>query len=160
MLNGSDHTIYIGIGTDLETPGVTNQLWRASDWGAFASIIDDASIDGVFATALAPGDDFSANQWFRGVPSWSGHTVAPYELDGPFDAVTPPTATLLSSITTPGRFIGANLGSADLENLSAAMASKLTLSSGGSTSELRAFIVLPEACDPAVRLFRTNWSPA
>ncbi|MCA0345833.1 MAG: hypothetical protein LCH31_02060 [Actinobacteria bacterium] len=69
VLNGSDHTIYIGIGTDLETPGVIDQLWRASDWGAFASIVDDASIDGVFAPALAPGDDFSANQWFRGVLS-------------------------------------------------------------------------------------------
>ncbi len=136
VLNGSDHTIYVGIGTDLETPGVINQLWRASDWGAFASIIDEANIDGVFATAIAPGDDFSANQWFHGVPSWSGHTVALYELDGPFDAATPPTATLLLSITTPGRFVGANLGSANLENLSAAMGSRLTLSSGGSAPEL------------------------
>lgn len=50
--------------------------------------------------------------------------------------MTPPTATLLLSITTPGRFVGANLGSADLENLSAAMGSRLTLSSGGSAPEL------------------------
>lgn len=138
VINETGEAIYVGFGTDLVTQGQINRLWVPQEWGPFEEFFADG-LGEMFVQKIEPGESLVDTNipWVYGMPAWSGHTIELYQLDAPPDLGTPPGATALASITTPGRFVGANFDDAvDLSNLSAAMGKRLTISSGGSTPEI------------------------
>jgi hypothetical protein len=140
--NGSAVTRYFGIGTDFVTQGSIDQLWMPSAWGAFADLVEDSAITDNFWFELAPGESLStgettASNWYTsGVPSWSGHTVRLFELSEPPVGGVTPTTTAIGSVSTPGRFVAADLSEGSTENLSAVLGQRARVSGGGGTPEL------------------------
>ena len=77
-----------------------------------------------------------ADTWYDGMPSWSGHTIRIFELsEAPIDAAEP-TAAPISSISTPGRFVGGDLSDGDLDTLSAVLGQRATVAGSGGAAEL------------------------
>lgn len=139
IVNASSETRWFGFGSDLYTQGTVEPLWSATGWRAAGDQITD-----VFWVEIPAGhaySDASNNTWYRGMPAWSGHTITIYELDGPGTTTgtpqaTEPQATALLSVTTPGRYVPGHLDQLDTGNLSAAMGTRLSVTSGGSTPEV------------------------
>lgn len=142
VTNGSAQTRYFGIGTDFVTQGTIDPLWLPSAWGAFDELVEDSLITDNFWFTLAPGESLStsgssASHWHTsGTPSWSGHTVRLFELsEAPVDGAVP-TATSLGSVSTPGRFVAADLSDGDVDNLSAVLGQRALVSGSGGAPEL------------------------
>lgn len=135
--NQSGETKYFGFGTDVVAQGTIDPLWTAAAWGAFDGLMDESGLLEIFWTELPDGaalssgaTDGQADGWYGGMPSWSGHTITIFELsEPPIDGVTP-TATALASVSTPGRFVAADLSDGDIGNLSAVLGERATVSSG------------------------------
>lgn len=154
IVNDSAETRYFGLGTDFTAQGSVDQLWRADAWGAFGELAGSSFVTDLFWAELPPGASLSsgataggADTWYAsGTPAWSGHTVTLFELsEAPVgDAV--PTATPLASITTPGRFVAADLSGGDIDNLSAVLGQRATVSStSGSPDIFRGLTSMIEA---------------
>ncbi|WP_314502654.1 PxKF domain-containing protein [uncultured Microbacterium sp.] len=137
--NDSDEIRLFGFGTDFTIQGQVDHLWTAEAWGAFDELADESGILGNFVLELGPHQSSAGlGTWDAGMPSWSGHTITVFQLTpDPQDAEADPTATSLASVTTPGRFVAANLddGNLDIANLSAAMGTRLSVA-GVETPDL------------------------
>jgi hypothetical protein len=139
--NRSDHPRWFGIGSDFAAQGVVEPLWLAEPWGALEETMVNGGLLELFWFELGPGEKFStdagqASGWWGGMPGWSGHTITVFELsEAPVDGVTP-SAIPVSSISTPGRHVPADLSSADLNNISAIMGSRATVAGGSGAPEL------------------------
>jgi hypothetical protein len=139
VVNGSNRTRYFALGTDLVTPGVIDEIWMPEGWGAFGDAAEDVGLAGEFWYELLPGQSMVGTGRFAdGLPAWSGHTITIFELESapePAPAAAP-AATPLLSITTPGRHVPADLGGGDLDNISAAMGQRATVSGSGPIPEV------------------------
>lgn len=139
--NSSAQTRYFGFGTDFVTQGTIDPLWLPSAWGAFDDLASEGLTD-VFWFELAPGESLStstgsAATWYlQGMPSWSGHTVRLFELSEAPVAGVVPDATTLASVSTPGGFVPAHLDGGDIDNISATLGQRATVSGGGGVPEL------------------------
>jgi hypothetical protein len=137
--NDSEDTKLFGFGTDFTVQGQIDHLWTAQAWGVFDELIDESGILDIFVLELGPGQSSAGTGgWDSGMPSWSGHTITVFELTpDPDDPQADPTATPLASVTTPGRFVAANLDDTnlDIDNLSAAMGARLSVA-GVDTPDL------------------------
>ena len=142
VTNESTETRYFGFGTDFVTQGTVDELWLASAWGGFEDVIVDSALTDVFWFELAPGESLStgssaAATWYtQGMPSWSGHTITVFELSEPPIAGATPEAAPLGSVTTPGRFVAADLTGGLIDNLSAVLGQRARVSGGGAEPEL------------------------
>lgn len=149
VVNNSGETRYIALGTDLETPGVMNEIWTPEGWGAFATAALQVGLGGSFWFELPNGTSFADVAAFpNGLPAWSGHTITIFELDGPppryegdpQDYVPDPDANPLAtprlSISTPGRHVPADLSTGDVSNISAAMGKRVTVAGTDGAPEL------------------------
>lgn len=146
VVNDSNTVRYFGFGTDFRTQGVVDPLWTPAPWETFITNLNLDAIREGFWFELQPGQSYADDgapggnpgPWYEGMPSWSGHTITIFELDGPAsdadgNPITPsPAATPLASVTTSGGFVAADLSNVDEDNLSAIMGRQLTVS-GGST---------------------------
>lgn len=137
VVNNSSTPRYIGYGTDFEVQGEIDLLWTRSAWGAFGEVADEVGLMGNFWDELLPDSSLiSLGDWPTGMPSWSGHTITLYELsEAPIDGATP-TATAITSYTTPGRFVPADLSEGDFGNLSAVLGQQASVDGGGSSPQL------------------------
>lgn len=134
--NDSGETKLFGFGTDFTVQGQIDHLWTPQAWGAFDEAIDESGILTAFLLELGPEQSSAGTgTWDAGMPSWSGHTITIFELTpDPEDPEADPVATPLASVTTPGRFVAANLDDTtlDLANLSAAMGTRLNVAGAGT----------------------------
>jgi hypothetical protein len=139
VVNESHRTRYFALGTDFVTPGVIDEIWMPEGWGAFEAAAQDVGLAGEFWYELLPGQSMSGTGRFPdGLPAWSGHTITIFELESapePAPAAAP-AATPLLSITTPGRHVPADLTVGDLDNISAAMGERATVSGSGPVPEV------------------------
>lgn len=144
VTNGTGTTKYFGFGTDFTEQGVIDHLWLPDSWGAFAGVIDDISLTSEFWAEVPPGASLSMDQgegdaenWYSsGMPAWSGHTITIFELSEAPAVGVVPTATALASVTTPGRFVPADLTEGDIANLSAVLGQRATVSSASGSPEI------------------------
>lgn len=145
IANGSTEARYFGFGTDFTGQGDIDQLWLPDAWGAFADLDEDISyVTELFWEELSPGASLStsagaggADSWYAsGMPAWSGHTITIFELsEAPVNGVVP-TATAIASITTPGRFVAADLSDGHVDNLSAVLGQRATVSSVSGAADI------------------------
>lgn len=140
VTNNSDETRYIGFGTDFEVQGEIDELWTPEAWGAFSDLMEDSSILDIFVAELAPGmelaDANGASGWSSGMPAWSGHTITMFELIPSEVEGENPAAIPLAAVTTPGRFVAADLSDGSIDNLSAVLGQRATVVGGSGTPEL------------------------
>lgn len=139
VVNDDDVARTIGFGTDFATKGAVDRLWTSAAWGAFADTIG-SSTDAFWVT-LSPGEalstsDAQAATWHDPLPMWTGHTLRVFGLSGPPSDVTPPTVTTLDDLIVPGRFVGANMSPADLNNPSEFIGKQAIVSTTGGDPQL------------------------
>lgn len=140
ITNGSSVARFFGFGTDVATQGVVEQLWEPSAWGVFADEFG-GELSELFWVEIPVGGTFStsdgqARTWYDGMPAWSGHTITIFELsEAPIDSAAP-VAAPVASVSTPGRFAPADVNSGSVDNLSAVMGKRATVSGDGGTPEL------------------------
>jgi len=137
--NNSTVPKYFGFGTDFVSQGTIDHLWTSAAWGAFDELIDDSGVLDNFWVELPAGAALStggseggADLWYSGMPSWSGHTITIFELNAPPTGGAVPAAAAISSVSTPGRFVGADLSSGEIDNLSAVLGQRATVTSDSS----------------------------
>ena len=139
IVNGSVEPKLFGLGTDLVTEGDVGHLWTADPWEAFAEVLYDFRAN--LWLLLGPNESLSLNggsaaMWHDAFPAWSGHTLQVFELsEAPTDDVTP-AATLISTYVVPGRFVGANLGTDALEDVSELIGTRASVDGGGGSPDL------------------------
>lgn len=140
IVNGSGETRLFGFGTDFVAQGVVEETWTPEVWGAFGDEMVDGGILGNFLVELAPGESYSGigGGWYSGMPAWSGHTITIFALEPTGVEGEDPVATPIASVMTPGRFVPADLTDGDIDNLSAVLGQRATVTSSGGAPELLA----------------------
>ena len=139
FVNDSGDTKHFGLGMDLTVQGVVDPLWELETWGVTEEAVG-GFID-TFWLSLDPGESFSTddgegNVWSMALPMWTGHTMRIFELsEAPIDGATP-LVTTLDSFVVPGRFVGANLESLVVDDISALIGERASVDGGGGSPDL------------------------
>lgn len=139
VVNNSTETKVLGLGTDFVTKGTVDHLWTAAAWGAFAD--DISGIESSFWVSLDAGESLSADggdaaTWHNPLPAWSGHTLRVFELSEPPSETVTPAAASISTLVVPGRFVGANLATTTLDNISEIIGRQASVDGGGGSPDL------------------------